>query len=208
LSHCLVLDGSKITKCAQTKPRSLISGDVIYSIPEKSQLDDTIESDSDSDAEDVAGNEGITDASDDGEDGGYQEKDFKRFCSEVVESLMRGFTDNVHTENLALEIHGSRTANFMYFEDVTIAVIQGIIVLATKINPDFKSLPLKSKWEKTKEVIVKFKDLMKNYVKDAKAQRNMLKALEVMMGNTITIILWIEFQHGLNQYMRIFLGIC
>jgi len=93
---------------------------------------------------------------------------------------MRAFTDNVDLDNLAVEIHGSRTANFMYFEDVPNAVVKGIIGVPMKLDPNFEELPLKTQWEKTSEVMTRFRKLMPQYVKSDKAQKAVLQALEVL----------------------------
>lgn len=94
---------------------------------------------------------------------------------------MRAFTDNVDLDNLAVEIHGSRTANYMYFEDVPNAVVKGIMTVPMKLYPDFEQIPLKNQWDKTNEVMLRFKKLMPQYVKTEKAQKVVLQALEVRM---------------------------
>jgi len=97
----------------------------------------------------------------------------------VLESLHRGFTDNVQLDNLFVEIQGSRTANYMYFDDATIAVIKGILGLAPKLNPKFSTIPVKDQLAETKRVILKFNELLKLYVKNQKAQESLLQTVEV-----------------------------
>lgn len=103
------------------------------------------------------------------------------FCLEVLESIQRAFTDNVDLDNLAVEIHGSRTANFMYFDDVPNAVMKGIVGVPARVHENFEQLPLKAQWEATSAVMVKFKKLMPQYVKTEKAQKTVLQALEVLL---------------------------
>lgn len=98
-----------------------------------------------------------------------------------MESLQRGFTDNVALDNLFVEIQGSRTANFMYFDDATVAVIKGILGLAPKLYSDFQDSTLPVQWSKTKTIVVKYKELLKLYVKNVAGQENLLKTIEVSL---------------------------
>jgi len=93
--------------------------------------------------------------------------------------LHRGYTDNVELDNLFVEIQGSRTANFMYFDDATVAVIKGILGLAPKLHSDFIGKTPEIQWHKTKEVVTKFKDLLTQYVKNQQAEDNLLQTIEV-----------------------------
>jgi hypothetical protein len=89
----------------------------------------------------------------------------------------------VELDNLFVEIQGSRTANYMYFDDATIAVIKGILGLPLKLNAQFPQASVKDQWMETKQVVIKFKDLLKLYVKNGKAQENLLKTIEVRYFN-------------------------
>jgi hypothetical protein len=170
IDRCVILDGSCIK--SNTIPNSLIVGNQ-QQIQIVNPDDDESVYSSELEPEPMEYKDGeIT-------NGGHQEADFKRFAEEVMESLQRGFTDNVALDNLFVEIQGSRTANFMYFDDATIAVIKGILGLAPKLNPDFTETSLIAQWNKTKEIVVYYKELLKLYVKNLAGQNNLLKTIEV-----------------------------
>lgn len=99
-----------------------------------------------------------------------------------MESLHRGFTDNVALDNLFVEIQGSRTANFMYFDHATVAVIKGILGLAPRLYSDFLESSLVIQWNKTKVIVVKYTELLKLYVKNLAGQESLLKTIEVTIN--------------------------
>ncbi|ODN02249.1 Translation initiation factor eIF-2B subunit epsilon [Orchesella cincta] len=168
----ILLDGSIIKAASSVGPMVIIAEGQTCKIA----IEDTFEKSDDeeeSDDEDDFKSEGSFAPEPDN-----QESDTKRFCAEVLESILRAFTDNVDLDNLAVEIHGSRTANFMYFDDVPNAVVKGIVGVPLKLYPDFEQMPPKTQWDKTSEVMVRFKKLMPQYVKTDKAQKIVLQALE------------------------------
>ena len=104
---------------------------------------------------------------------------FLVFSTEVLESLLRGYQENVAVENLVLEINSSKYAYNITFKEVIVAVTKGLLQLILQVHPDFNDLPLKSKWSQTKEIILKFKSLFEHYVKTEENQADLLNALEV-----------------------------
>jgi len=172
LSHCIVLDGTSVKASSKLGPMVILAAGKVCKIAVEDNYEDSDEEEESDDDDDIK-----TEGSFEGEID-HQEGDTKRFCAEVLESIQRAFTDNVDLDNLAVEIHGSRTANFMYFDDVPNAVVKGILGVPLKLHEDFEQLPLIKQWEATNAVMVKFKALMPQYVKTSKAQKTVLQALE------------------------------
>ena len=108
------------------------------------------------------------------------------FSFEIFDNLVQGFQENVATENLVLEINALKSAYNMELKDITVALLKVVLSIPVhlfELFPDVKfheQFSLKIQWEKTKESIMKFKDLFLHYVKTEDAQLDLLTALEVL----------------------------
>jgi translation initiation factor eIF-2B subunit epsilon len=179
IHEAVIADNTILTKGTELKPWVLVQGTVQTRI-ELPAAGDEEESDSDSDVE-VAGPgaEGSDyEIEDEGREGGIQDDDFIKFSGEVLDSLQRGFEENVATENLVLEINSSKYAYNISFKELTAALTKGVLALVAKLNPGLADLGAKTQWVKTKEAILKFKGLFGHYIKTEEAQSQLLNALE------------------------------
>ncbi|CAG7834863.1 unnamed protein product [Allacma fusca] len=178
IHEAVIAGNTTILKGTELKPWVLVEGKTQSRIALPNAEDDD-ESDSDSDIVPAGGQEGSDyEIDDDAAPGGIQDDDFIKFSGEVLDSLQRGFEENVATENLVLEINSSKYAYNISFKEVTVALTKGVLTLVVNLNPGFQEVALKTQWAKQKETILKFKDLFQHYIKTEESQRDLLNALE------------------------------
>ena len=112
--------------------------------------------------------EGAAVDSEEGED--EEMKDLKQFHSEVIDTLLRGVEENISSDNLVLEINSLKQAYFIYISEVQQCVVKCVM-----------EAPIAKLGLTGKALLVHVRKhgfpLLKNYVKDAEAQRLALVAL-------------------------------
>lgn len=99
-------------------------------------------------------------------------KHFLVFLQEVIDSLARGYEENLKCDYLILEINSSRYAYNIQLDEVNFFVVRALL-----------SMPI---LENTKSVLVTIKDILKffrpvisNYIKTKSSIMDCLKAVEV-----------------------------
>jgi len=133
-----------------------------------------------------AGDDSSEDNFDTDGSGGFEDDDFRIFSTEVMESLARGYKENVAIENLVLEINSSKYAYNMTFKEVTTGVCSGMLSLAPKMNTEFtEKFTTKVQWDKIKDVITKLLGLLVHYVKTNESQMDLLEALEEFSSDNL-----------------------
>jgi len=112
------------------------------------------------------------------------------FYSEVVDSLIRGFEDHVHCDNLILEINSSRYAYNINYREANFQVIRAMLTLNSKAELEalnqvrfYTQLPSKLDY---------FLPVLKNYIKTADSCEDCLSAIEDVakceeMLNTVVV---------------------
>ena len=105
---------------------------------------------------------------DEGED--EEAKDLKQFHSEVIDTLQRGVEENISADNLVLEINSLKQAYFIYISEVQQSVVKCVLE-APILKSSLSGKPLLIHVRKHGFPV------LKNYVKDAEAQRLALSAL-------------------------------
>lgn len=98
------------------------------------------------------------------------------FYSEVVDSLIRGFEDHVHCDNLILEINSSRYAYNINYREANFQVIRAILTLNSKAELEDRNharyfTQLQSKLDY-------FLPVLKNYIKNPDSHEDCLSAIE------------------------------
>ena len=127
--------------------------------------DSSINEEDEDDENDDVDDDGVED---EGED--EEAKDLKQFHSEVVETLLRGIEENISSDNLVLEINSLKQAYFIYISEVQQCVVKCVLEAPiVKLSLSGKPLLL--------HVRKHGFPVLKNYVKDAEAQRMALTAL-------------------------------
>jgi len=104
------------------------------------------------------------------------------FFSEVVDSLMRGYDDKLHPDNLILEINSSRYAYNVSVREVNYFVMKALLSLPIQIQ-SVDSTP-KYLMEFSK-VLRDFFPILQNYVRNSDAQHDCLQALEVCLRDLL-----------------------
>lgn len=92
------------------------------------------------------------------------------FYSEVVDSLLRGYEDNLPCDNLVLEVNSSRYAYNVTVNEVNYYVMRAILTL----QEDYK-------WDGIAAKLKYFMPLIVNYVRNKDAMTDCLNAIEVIL---------------------------
>lgn len=105
--------------------------------------------------------------------------DVKIFYNEVIDSLTRGYEDKLKCENLILEINSSRYAYNVTVSEVNQNLIRAILNIGSCVeNPSIKNILLH-----TQSKLKYFMPLLRNYIKNADAQRDCLIAIEDVVNS-------------------------
>ncbi|KAL1122521.1 hypothetical protein AAG570_002852 [Ranatra chinensis] len=99
---------------------------------------------------------------------------FLVFHSEVIDSLIRGYEDDILVQNLVLEVNSSRYAYNMTLSEVNYYVTRAVLSLADK-----ELATNQNRWQTTDKLITYFLPLLKNYVRNSLAMMDCLNAIEV-----------------------------
>lgn len=98
------------------------------------------------------------------------------FYSEVVDSLIRGFEDHVHCDNLILEINSSRYAYNINYREANFQVIRAILTLNNKT--ELEDLSQARYFTQLQSKLDYFLPVLKNYIKNADSHEDCLSAIE------------------------------
>ncbi|XP_076750070.1 eukaryotic translation initiation factor 2B subunit epsilon [Xylocopa sonorina] len=107
--------------------------------------------------------------------------DTNMFLSEVIDSLLRGFQDQLNCDNLILEINSSRYAYNVTMSEVTYNVIKAILSLPFH---DLSERTNQNYQKKLKVMVTYFYPIILNYVKTEDAQDDCLRAIEEVASTT------------------------
>lgn len=98
------------------------------------------------------------------------------FFSQVLESLIRGYEENISHENLILEVNASKHAYNISIEDIHSTIARVILMLPLRLT---KRVTSTTEYERCVEKIIKtFEDFMLNYFKSAESKVTLLATLE------------------------------
>ncbi|KAJ8919240.1 hypothetical protein NQ315_003823 [Exocentrus adspersus] len=114
--------------------------------------------------------------------------DTKLFFTEVIDSLTRGFEDNLLCDNLILEINSSRYAYNVTVKEVNFNVIKAILTLSLRqpIGPQYFS--------HLSRLLSYFAPILKNYIRNESAMIDCLQAIEdVATSNEELKEKWVMF---------------
>lgn len=98
------------------------------------------------------------------------------FYSEVVDSLIRGFEDHVHCDNLILEINSSRYAYNINYRESNFQVIRAMLTLNSK--GELENLNQAKYYAQLQSKLDYFLPILKNYVKNSDSCEDCLSAIE------------------------------
>ncbi|XP_050437078.1 translation initiation factor eIF-2B subunit epsilon [Adelges cooleyi] len=98
------------------------------------------------------------------------------FYSEVVDSLIRGFEDHVHCDNLILEINSSRYAYNINYREANFQVIRAMLTLNSKA--ELEALNQVRYYSQLQSKLNYFLPLLKNYIKNVDSCEDCLLAIE------------------------------
>ncbi|CAN8033003.1 unnamed protein product [Ixodes persulcatus] len=125
--------------------------------------------------------------------------DTRLFYNEVVESLQRGFEENIKCDNLILEINSSRYAYNIAMKGVISIVSR--VVLETPVlchqGGSGGALSAPEYNARVKKCLVQFRPLLRNYVKDTESMLDCLAGLEASA----------EFVSAYDRYLPSLAGI-
>jgi len=112
------------------------------------------------------------------------------FYSEVVDSLIRGFEDHVHCDNLILEINSSRYAYNINYREANFQVIRAMLTLNSKA--ELETLNQVRFYTQLQSKLDYFLPVLKNYIKTADSCEDCLSAIEDVakceqMLNTVVV---------------------
>lgn len=112
------------------------------------------------------------------------------FYSEVVDSLIRGFEDHVHCDNLILEINSSRYAYNINYREANFQVIRAMLTLNSKA--DLESLNQVRYYAQLQSQLDYFLPVLRNYIKNTDSCEDCLSAIEDVakgedMLNTVVV---------------------
>ncbi|XP_014217306.1 translation initiation factor eIF-2B subunit epsilon [Copidosoma floridanum] len=115
------------------------------------------------------------------------------FLSEVIDSLLRGFEDQLKCENLILEINSSRYAYNINIRQVSHNVIKAILRLPlhhySKIEADSKNQMKSAEYFKIlKKILEYFNPIIENYIKTENAQEDCLNAIQDVVFTNETLV--------------------
>lgn len=116
--------------------------------------------------------------------------DMCMFYSEVVDSLIRGFEDHVHCDNLILEINSSRYAYNINYREANFQVIRAMLTLNNKA--ELEALNQVRYFSQLISKLNYFLPVLKNYIKSTDSYEDCLSAIEDVakseeMLNTVAI---------------------
>lgn len=121
-------------------------------------------------------NEDVDDFSDTEDDLSYTQSpvpdDTKLFFNEVIDSLTRGFDDNLLCDNLILEINSSRYAYNVTVKEVNFNVVKAILCISVKEPIGVQYFSHLSR------LLSYFAPVLKNYLRNESAMLDSLQALE------------------------------
>jgi len=139
--------------------------------------------DSDDSSEDDDGSIGHQDINfSDDESQGEEENehdDVKNFRREVIDSVTRGLEEGINTDNLVLEINGSKHAWNTTLSEVNQCVIYAVLTLNSEQASSSGPAALLAK---VKSNIESFKDLLKKYSKSKSGQKYFLEGIEEVLA--------------------------
>ncbi|XP_012249364.1 translation initiation factor eIF-2B subunit epsilon [Bombus impatiens] len=119
--------------------------------------------------------------------------DTSLFLSEVIDSLLRGFQDQLNCENLILEINSSRYAYNVTMNKVTYNVIKAILSLPFHYLSEEKEILTNLDYHKNlKRVVTYFYPIILNYVKTEDAQDDCLHAIEEVASTTQELLPFLQ----------------
>lgn len=98
------------------------------------------------------------------------------FYSEVVDSLIRGFEDHVHCDNLILEINSSRYAYNINYREANFQVIRAMLTLNSKV--ELEALNQVRYYTQLLSKLDYFLPVLKNYIKNVDSCDDCLSAIE------------------------------
>lgn len=102
--------------------------------------------------------------------------DTSMFYSEVVDSLIRGFEDHVHCDNLILEINSSRYAYNINYREANFQVIRAMLTLNSKA--ELESFNQVRYYAQLQSKLDYFLPVLKNYIKSMDSCEDCLSAIE------------------------------
>ncbi|RZB40661.1 translation initiation factor eIF-2B subunit epsilon [Asbolus verrucosus] len=114
--------------------------------------------------------------------------DTKLFFTEVIDSLTRGFEDELQCDNLILEINSSRYAYNVTVKEVNFNVIKAILHMSLRLStgPQYFSQFVR--------LLSYFAPILKNYIRNNSAMLDTLQAIEdVAISNENINEKWIMF---------------
>lgn len=120
-------------------------------------------------------------------DGALEVDDVNIFYNEVEDSLTRGFNEKLQCENLILEVNSSRFVYNVTVSEVNFNVIRAIL----NVNLSDAGSNAKQMWQHMESKLKYFLPVIRNYIKDTKAQGDCLSALEDVTAsyNQLTTVL-------------------
>jgi len=102
--------------------------------------------------------------------------DICMFYSEVVDSLIRGFEDHVHCDNLILEINSSRYAYNINYREANFQVIRAMLTLNSKA--ELEALNQVRYYTQLQSKLDYFLPVLRNYIKSTDSCEDCLSAIE------------------------------
>ena len=134
-----------------------------------------------------------TSSIDEGSECNFIADDTSLFLSEVIDSLLRGFQDQLNCENLILEINSSRYAYNVTMNKVTYNVIKAILSLPFHYLSEEKEILTNLDYHKNlKRVVTYFYPIILNYVKTEDAQDDCLHAIEEVASTTQELLPFLQ----------------
>ncbi|XP_023012406.2 eukaryotic translation initiation factor 2B subunit epsilon isoform X1 [Leptinotarsa decemlineata] len=114
--------------------------------------------------------------------------DTKMFFTEVIDSLTRGFDDNLLCDNLILEINSSRYAYNVTVKEVNFNVVKAILIMSLRQPTGVQYFSHLSR------LLSFFAPILKNYIRNESAMEDCLQAIEdVAISNEELKEKWVMF---------------
>lgn len=118
------------------------------------------------------------------------------FYSEVVDSLIRGFEDHVHCDNLILEINSSRYAYNINYREANFQVIRAMLTLNSKA--ELETLNQARYYSQLQSKLNYFLPVLRNYIKSTDSCEDCLSAIEdVASGEELLNMVVVKIIHHL-----------
>lgn len=120
---------------------------------------------------------GSEDQSDEDDSEVSDRKDEENFLREVLESLQRGYEEQIANNNLVLEVNSSKHAWNISIEDLQATLARALLLLPFEVNSN-KISNSNEYFNLVNESISKFEEFILNYIKDYQSRETLIVNLE------------------------------